>query len=92
MWTEKNTPYGFRLVENEGGATLGYSPDSGALALRSLMAGVDQMGGCKNDWVKDEQGQEHNYYCAAFRALLDYAAPRFQNIARAELNARRGMQ
>lgn len=29
MWTEKETPYGYRIVENENGATLGYSPDSG---------------------------------------------------------------
>ena len=24
MWTEKQTEYGFNLVENEGGKTLGY--------------------------------------------------------------------
>jgi len=29
MWTEKSTPYGFHIVENEGGKTLGYCPDSG---------------------------------------------------------------
>ena len=29
MWTEKQTEYGFNLVENEGGKTLGYCPDSG---------------------------------------------------------------
>ena len=29
MWTEKSTEYGFNLVENEGGKTLGYCPDSG---------------------------------------------------------------
>lgn len=46
-------------------------------------------GGCKNDWVTDEEGQPHNYYCKAFRMLLDYAMPRFQAIARAEIAARR---
>lgn len=35
MWTEKETPYGFRLVENENGATLGYSPDSGLKLLEN---------------------------------------------------------
>ena len=29
MWKEKETPYNFRLIENEGGKTLAYSPDSG---------------------------------------------------------------
>ncbi len=29
MWTEKSTEYGFNLVENEGGKTLAYSPESG---------------------------------------------------------------
>ena len=29
MWSEKKTEYGFNLVENEGGKTLGYCPDSG---------------------------------------------------------------
>ena len=29
MWTEKKTEYGFNIVENEGGKTLGYSPESG---------------------------------------------------------------
>ncbi len=29
MWTEKSTEYGFNLVENEGGKTLGYCPGSG---------------------------------------------------------------
>ena len=29
MWTEKSTEYGFNLVENEGGKTLGYCPASG---------------------------------------------------------------
>ena len=29
MWTEKKTAYNFNIVENEGGPTLGYCPDSG---------------------------------------------------------------
>jgi len=29
MWREKETAYGFNIVENEGGKTLGYSPESG---------------------------------------------------------------
>ena len=29
MWSEKKTPYCFNLVENEGGPTLGYCPESG---------------------------------------------------------------
>ena len=33
MWNEKATPYGFHLVENEGGKTLGYCPGSGVTIL-----------------------------------------------------------
>ncbi len=44
-------------------------------------------GGCKNDWFTDDGGP-HNYFCAAFRQLLDYALPRMMNIARAEARAR----
>lgn len=44
-------------------------------------------GGCKNDWFTDESGT-HNYFCASFRALLDYALPRFRRIAAAEMQAR----
>lgn len=44
-------------------------------------------GGCKNDWITDKQGV-HNYFCSAFKTLLDYALPRLQEIARAELRAR----
>ena len=29
MWTEKQTEYGFNIVENEGGKKLSYSPESG---------------------------------------------------------------
>lgn len=29
MWSEKKTEYNFNIVENEGGATLGYDPESG---------------------------------------------------------------
>lgn len=29
MWKEKKTKYNFNIVENEGGTTLGYSPESG---------------------------------------------------------------
>ena len=45
-------------------------------------------GGCKNDWYTDETGP-HNYFCASFRELLDHALPRLQQIARAELAAKR---
>jgi uncharacterized protein len=45
-------------------------------------------GGCKNDWYTDAEGKVHNYYCAAFRALLDHGLPRMRRIAWAELNAR----
>ena len=40
-------------------------------------------GGCKNDWIQTADGS-HNYYCKAFRMLLDYAMPRMQRIAQAE--------
>lgn len=40
-------------------------------------------GGCKNDWIQTADGS-HNYYCEAFRTLLDYAMPRMQRIAQAE--------
>lgn len=45
-------------------------------------------GGCKNDWYTDAEGKVHNYYCAAFRALLDHGLPRMRRIARVERNAR----
>lgn len=44
-------------------------------------------GGCKNDWVRTELGSE-NYHCKAFSALFDYAMPRMQRIAKAELAMR----
>lgn len=44
-------------------------------------------GGCKNDWYTDETGP-HNYYCASFRKLLDYALPRLRQIAQAERAAK----
>lgn len=47
-------------------------------------------GGCKNDWVQDGDSY-HNYYCAAFRRLFDYAGERMLEIARAEQRARGGM-
>ena len=50
--------------------------------------GVICNGGCKNDWYTDETGS-HNYFCASFRELLDHALPRLQQIARAELAAKR---
>ena len=46
-------------------------------------------GGCKNDWYYDEAGAPHNYYCGAFRTLFEYAAPRLNMIARAEMMANR---
>ncbi len=45
-------------------------------------------GGCKNDWYADSDGN-HNYYCRAFKTLLDYAMPRMKQIAQAELAARK---
>ncbi len=47
-------------------------------------------GGCKNDWVRSEDGC-HNYYCAAFQRLFDYAGERMLEIARAERQARGGL-
>ena len=40
-------------------------------------------GGCKNDWLQTADGS-HNYYCEAFKTLLDYAMPRMRRIAQAE--------
>ena len=45
-------------------------------------------GGCKNDWILNEQGP-HNYYCEAFRSLFAYSEERMALIARAERQARR---
>ena len=53
--------------------------------------GVICNGGCKNDWYTDETGS-HNYFCASFRELLDHALPRLQQIARAELAAKRQLR
>ena len=33
MWQEKTTQYAFHIIENEGGKTLGYCPDSGITIL-----------------------------------------------------------
>ncbi len=44
-------------------------------------------GGCRNDWDQGSSGIR-NYYCMSFRMLLDYAMPRMQLIARAELMQR----
>ena len=33
MWKEKDTPWGFRLVTNEGGKVLGYCPESGTAII-----------------------------------------------------------
>lgn len=43
--------------------------------------------GCKKDWFTDETGS-HNYFCNAFRSLLDHALPRLKRVARAERTAR----
>lgn len=45
-------------------------------------------GGCRNDWFADARGN-HNYYCAAFRTLLDHGLPAMRRIAEAERAARR---
>ena len=42
-------------------------------------------GGCKNDWVYDETGKPHNYFCESFRKYFEYAAPRLMAMARAEM-------
>lgn len=47
-------------------------------------------GGCKNDWIRTGDGW-HNYDCAAFRRLFDYAGERMLEIARAERRARGGL-
>ena len=44
-------------------------------------------GGCKNDWYTDESGV-HNYFCPAFKMLLEDALPRMREIAAAERMAR----
>ena len=44
-------------------------------------------GGCKNDWVYDENGAPHNYYCSAFKAYFEYVGPRLAYIAQAEVAA-----
>ena len=44
-------------------------------------------GGCKNDWYFDESGDPHNSLCPAFKTYFEYAAPRLNHIARAELAA-----
>ncbi|ETP72961.1 anaerobic sulfatase-maturating enzyme [Lachnospiraceae bacterium JC7] len=41
-------------------------------------------GGCKRDWVETPSGVK-NYYCIAFKKLLDHAMPGMQEIVRAEL-------
>lgn len=45
-------------------------------------------GGCKRDWYDSPDGGKQNYYCPAFRQFFAHAAPRLQQIARAELQAR----
>lgn len=48
-------------------------------------------GGCKRDWYHDGHGN-HNYLCPAFQRFFTHAAPRMQEIARAELLAHRTNQ
>lgn len=45
-------------------------------------------GGCKRDWYQDEQGENHNYFCPAFRQFFSYAGERIMEIARMEMNMR----
>ena len=47
-------------------------------------------GGCPNDRTRNDPAP-HNYYCASFKKLLDYAMPRMQEIARAEYALRQRM-
>lgn len=47
-------------------------------------------GGCKRDW-EEKDGVLSNYYCPSFRAFFEYAAPRLEEIAQAELDLRRRM-
>ena len=35
MWSEQETKYGFNLVQNENGPTLGYCPESGVKIIES---------------------------------------------------------
>ena len=44
-------------------------------------------GGCKRDWQLSA-GRAENYYCISFQRFFSYAAPRLEEIARAELLAR----
>ena len=44
-------------------------------------------GGCFRDWEQAD-GRFHNYYCPAFRMLLEYAEPYLKEIAAAELRSR----
>ena len=44
------------------------------------------LGGCKRDWLP-QNGQQQNYFCAAFQRFFTYAYPRLQEIAAAELRA-----
>lgn len=48
-------------------------------------------GGCPRDWYILDSAQ-HNYFCPAFRTFFEYAALRLQEIAAAEIAARRHNQ
>lgn len=45
--------------------------------------------GCYRDW-ETMDGVPHNYYCRSFKMFFEYALPRLQEIAAAELRSRRG--
>lgn len=45
-------------------------------------------GGCPRDWYS-LRGEHHNYYCQSFKMLFSHAAPRLQEIALVEMNARK---
>lgn len=46
-------------------------------------------GGCKNDWVINQEGKPHNYYCRSFQMLFDHSADRLMRIVRSEYALRR---
>lgn len=45
-------------------------------------------GGCKRDWQEGPEGNQNNYYCAAFKKFFLYAEARLRHIASVEMAAR----
>ena len=46
-------------------------------------------GGCKRDWVINENGEKSNYYCSSIRGFFEYALYGLNEIVHEEINARR---